>query len=474
MKLTPGILGPKRGRWRYVVLTFWYSFLFSSALIYFTHFHNSAQKKSPSLLHSLRSNSLRQLFAERDYLSLDSLQKKFTGLSISRVFRAVVGDEVSPAYIEDLVISGNADDVNKLLENETFMSNNGEVEVKLIEKVNVPVTATVDATTLDYFNSNATVKPTPPPPVPGYERIDTGEVLHLHCSFCAVVASSGHLLNSSAGKEIDSYPCVIRMNSATTINFENDVGQKTDIRVIGFVNMNDLKNHSDWQDELLRNKTTRASKIIVPWLYSSKIDTENDIYYLIAKNFSIKYPKTQFYILTEEKMKKAEDIFKAEVGISRKEAKTWLTTGWMSMLFAIDVCDSIDVFGLAKDDHCLLHPNDTTPYHYYEPYDKTECSYYKVSEEKLHIGHKFITEKAVFERWANKYKISFLYPHWLANSSKINKTLETPFLKRYNEAKKKGHIRLASNGSRVIRRVVKRVIKKVIVRRKVPVKKPAR
>lgn len=171
-------------------------------------------------------------------------------------------------------------------------------------------------------------------------------------------------------------------------------------------------------------------------------------------------------------MKKAEDIFKIEVGISRKEARTWLTTGWMSMLFAIDVCDAIDVFGLAQDNHCLLHPNDTTPYHYYEPKEKTECSYYKVSEEKLNRGHKFITEKAVFERWANKHTISFLHPHWLANSSTINKTLETPFLKKYNEAKKKRPYH-PSNGSRIVRRVVKRVIKKVVVRRKVPVKKPA-
>ncbi|PIK41487.1 ST8 alpha-N-acetyl-neuraminide alpha-2,8-sialyltransferase 3 [Apostichopus japonicus] len=417
------------GRWRYVVLTFWYSFLFSTVLIYFTHFHNSPQKtrQQPSFLYSLRSNSLGRLFAEQDYVSLESLQKRFSGLSISRVFRTIAGEESSRAYIEDIVISGKEEDVNKLLANATFMNGDGEVEVKVIEKVNVPVTATVDATTVDYVHDNHTVKPTPPPPVPGYENIKDGETLRLHCDFCAVVASSGHLVNSSAGPEIDRYPCVIRMNSATTVNFEIDVGQKTDIRVIGMVNMKDLKNHTEWQDELFRNESTKASKIIVPWLYNSAIDKETDEYYLIAKEFAEIYPATEVVLLTPDKMKTAEDIFKAEVGISRKEAKTWLTTGWMTMLFAIDVCDAIDVFGLAQDNHCLLHPNDTTPYHYYEPDGKTECSYYKVSEEKLTQGHKFITEKAVFERWANKHTISFLYPHWHASSNKMNKTLETPF-----------------------------------------------
>lgn len=55
----------------------------------------------------------------------------------------------------------------------------------------------------------------------------------------------------------------------------------------------------------------------------------------------------------------------------------------------------------------------------------------------------------------------------------MNKTLETPFLKKYNEAKKKKAPVPVANGSRVVRRVVRRVIKKVVVRRKVPVKKPA-
>lgn len=143
------------------------------------------------------------------------------------------------------------------------------------------------------------------------------QTLRLHCDFCAVVASSGHLVNSSAGPEIDRYPCVIRMNSATTVNFEIDVGQKTDIRVIGMVNMKDLKNHTEWQDELFRNESTKASKIIVPWLYNSAIDKETDEYYLIAKEFAEIYPATEVVLLTPDKMKTAEDIFKAEVGISR-------------------------------------------------------------------------------------------------------------------------------------------------------------
>lgn len=160
-----------------MVLTFWYSFLFSIVLIYFTHFHRSPQKShQPSILHSLRSNSFRKLFGEQDFASLESLQKRFSGLSISRVFRTIVGEESSREYVEDIVISGEEADVNKLLANTTILNGDTEVEVKLIRQVNVPVTATVDATTQEYDNINHTVKPTPPPLVHGYENILDGGV----------------------------------------------------------------------------------------------------------------------------------------------------------------------------------------------------------------------------------------------------------------------------------------------------------
>ena len=120
------------------------------------------------------------------------------------------------------------------------------------------------------------------------------------------------------------------------------------------------------------------------------------------------------------------------------------------------------------------HPNDTTPYHYYEPNDKKECEYYKISEERLTSGHLFITEKAVFARWASKFNITFHYPSWNITEAAGNNTLETPFLKRFYEAKKNGTLNntVVKHG---VRRVVKRIVKKVIVRRKVPVvvKKPA-
>ena len=55
-----------------------------------------------------------------------------------------------------------------------------------------------------------------------------------HCDKCAVVSSSGQLLHSKSGAEIDNATCVIRMNNAPTISYEKDVGARTDIRIVCF------------------------------------------------------------------------------------------------------------------------------------------------------------------------------------------------------------------------------------------------
>ncbi len=51
-----------------------------------------------------------------------------------------------------------------------------------------------------------------------------------HCDTCAIVSSSGNLINSSAGVEIDSHQCVFRMNHHASLNYERDVGNKTTYR----------------------------------------------------------------------------------------------------------------------------------------------------------------------------------------------------------------------------------------------------
>lgn len=52
------------------------------------------------------------------------------------------------------------------------------------------------------------------------------------------------------------------------------------------------------------------------------------------------------------------------------------------------------------------------PYHYYEAGSRDECAEYTLHESAPYGGHRFITEKAVFAKWAKTHAIKFFNPSW--------------------------------------------------------------
>ena len=73
--------------------------------------------------------------------------------------------------------------------------------------------------------------------------------LTLKCNTCALVSSSGMLLDSNAGSQIDSADCVFRLNSAPTLGYEKDVGSKTTVRVVSISGLKSLIRDA-WQQTL--------------------------------------------------------------------------------------------------------------------------------------------------------------------------------------------------------------------------------
>lgn len=76
------------------------------------------------------------------------------------------------------------------------------------------------------------------------------------------------------------------------------------------------------------------------------------------------------------------------------------------------------------------------PYHYYDINGQSECQYYNISESRLDGGHLFITEKAIFARWARKHHITFRNPRW-TNQEVGSGELDTPFMNQYREIQAK-------------------------------------
>ncbi|KAM7317789.1 hypothetical protein ACRRTK_022526 [Alexandromys fortis] len=93
------------------------------------------------------------------------------------------------------------------------------------------------------------------------------------------------------------------------------------------------------------------------------------------------------------------------------QSGSYLSTGWFTFILAMDACYSIHVYGMINDTYCKTEGYRKVPYHYYEQ-GKDECNEYLLHEHAPHGGHRFITEKRVFAKWAEKHRIIFTHPNW--------------------------------------------------------------
>lgn len=123
----------------------------------------------------------------------------------------------------------------------------------------------------------------------------------------------------------------------------------------------------------------------------------------------------------------------------RLKSGSFLSTGWFTMILAMELCEQISVFGMVSDSYCrcggvagvrvgcssvppsptltLSSPareknHSSVPYHYFEKGRLDECKTYLVHEQAQRAGHRFITEKAIFSRWAKRKNIVFNHPSW--------------------------------------------------------------
>ncbi|KAK7944973.1 hypothetical protein WMY93_000701 [Mugilogobius chulae] len=244
-------------------------------------------------------------------------------------------------------------------------------------------------------------------PHPGYLSIPKEEPLNLHCDLCSVVSSSGQMLGQGLGAQIDRSPCVWRMNNAPTRGFERDVGQKTTLRVVSHTSV-----------PLILQKPQyffgqSNSTVYVVWgpLRNMRKDGKGIVYNML-KQATENYPHAQIYVTTDERMNYCDMVFKKETGKDRIQSGSYLSTGWFTLILAMDMCKEIHVYGMINDTYCKSDVNRKVPYHYYEAGSRDECAEYKMHESAPYGGHRFITEKSVFAKWAKTHSIKFFNPPW--------------------------------------------------------------
>jgi len=148
---------------------------------------------------------------------------------------------------------------------------------------------------------------------------------------CAIVGSSGILLNYKRGAEIDSHDMVFRFNSAPTKGFEEFCGRKTTHRITNS-----------------RNFAYRE--------YASEIDMQhmrspNNIEALIEQRR--RHPKKRFYGIHTDFINYMDDSL-----------DFLATSGLFGIFIALHKCASIDIYGFQ------VHARHGVQYHYYNPKDK--------------------------------------------------------------------------------------------------------
>uniref|UniRef100_A0A8C8YRM4 CMP-N-acetylneuraminate-beta-galactosamide-alpha-2,3-sialyltransferase 1 n=1 Tax=Prolemur simus TaxID=1328070 RepID=A0A8C8YRM4_PROSS len=151
------------------------------------------------------------------------------------------------------------------------------------------------------------------------------------CRRCAVVGNSGNLKESSYGPEIDSHDFVLRMNRAPTAGFEADVGSKTTHHLV--------------YPESFRELGENVSMVLVPF---KTLDLE----WVVIPSEPPRCPLPQILIYHPAFIKYVFDNWLQGHG-------RYPSTGILSVIFSMHVCDEVDLYGFGADSKGNWH-------HYWE------------------------------------------------------------------------------------------------------------
>ncbi|XP_066481548.1 CMP-N-acetylneuraminate-beta-galactosamide-alpha-2,3-sialyltransferase 2-like [Tiliqua scincoides] len=209
-----------------------------------------------------------------------------------------------------------------------------------------------------------------PSPVAGMQDIE-------QCGTCAVVGNSGRLKGSKYGEKIDSHHFVLRMNTAKTEGFEEDVGRRT--------------THHFMYPESAINLHPGIHLVLVPfkimdlkWLASAFTSGDIRHTYTRVKQF-LKADKSKILILNPAFLKYIQDNWTKHHG-------KYPSTGFIALMFAIHTCTQVSAFGFGADSKGNWH-------HYWEE-NRGAGAFRKTGV------HDAIVEQGLIERLANESKVT--------------------------------------------------------------------
>ncbi len=193
---------------------------------------------------------------------------------------------------------------------------------------------------------------------------------------CAIVGNSGNVLDQNKGDEIKAHDCVVRFNAAPTEGFENQVGTKTDFRVLngpimigGSVDY--VSTPRDWISNLSGERL-----ILMPHRRKRKEE-----HFETAKELA--GDDNEIYI-TESAIETHSESAAKENGITKP------STGLKTVLLFLSLVGSVNLYGFG-----FHKENDLKKRHYWE-----EFKYHGTG------GHRWGKEKQFTKRLVNQYDVT--------------------------------------------------------------------
>lgn len=198
-------------------------------------------------------------------------------------------------------------------------------------------------------------------------------------SDCALVSSAGAMTGSKLGNDIDSHSIVMRFNDAPTESYEQDVGNKTTIRILN--------------SQLVLNDSFKLTESVI-FQNADKFVWDVLDYDLNLKNWKIKrknffdlfqnanniFPDKKLQLIHPSVIWKLWDVLQTSTHSTLP--KTPPSSGFIGLLYLMKMCTTIDIYEYIPSIRV------TNKCHYYDDTQNKGCTFgdwHPLATEKLFV-----------------------------------------------------------------------------------------